>query len=462
MVKQAVLKKFLALAIIVFLFSLPALVDSASSTIFSDGFEGGNFSNWTYQIGTPTLSRNPVHGGNYAANFSFATACCYAIKTITPTSVLNYTYFVYFKALPTNFLCVVLALDTNGTEIYYRVQSSNGAYQWRFSVGTTQIINASTPSVTSGQWYKIQLLATTGSNSTLYFLVNDQLKATITNQTLGQINQLRTGNDWIDFGSYQPQGETYFDDVEATNSITSFISAYAEAGGSITPSGAVNVPLGGNQTFDITADANCHIEDVFVDDTSVGAVSQYTFTNVQTIHSIRAIFEPNTYTITASAGANGAITPSGDVIVNADGSQTFTLTPNTGYHLADVIINGTSVASGTSYTFSDVHASYTIVVTFAADPTSTTTTSTTTTANPTPTPKPTATPTPTPTPTASPTAAPSPSASPPVQQSASANMDYTPFIIGGVVVIAAAGAAALFLTRRKRNVGTTIHIVNRP
>ena len=53
--------------------------------------------------------------------------------------------------------------------------------------------------------------------------------------------------------------------------------------------------------------------DVLVDGVSVGAVTSYTFTNVTANHTIAASFAINTYTITATAGANGTIEPAGAV-----------------------------------------------------------------------------------------------------------------------------------------------------
>lgn len=74
-----------------------------------------------------------------------------------------------------------------------------------------------------------------------------------------------------------------------------------------------------------------------------------------------------TYTITASAGANGAIDPSGDVVVNEGDNVTFTITAATGYHIADVLVDGTSVGAVTSYEFTNVAANHTISVSFAVD-----------------------------------------------------------------------------------------------
>ena len=107
--------------------------------------------------------------------------------------------------------------------------------------------------------------------------------------------------------------------------------------------------------------------DVLVDGISVGAVTSYTFTNVTANHTIAASFAIDTHTITATAGANGTISPSGSVTVNHGGSQTFTITPNTGYHVADVLVDGISVGAVTSYTFTNVTANHTIAASFAID-----------------------------------------------------------------------------------------------
>src|SRR5436190_7716 len=58
---------------------------------------------------------------------------------------------------------------------------------------------------------------------------------------------------------------------------------------------------------------------------SVEDMRNYTFTNVQGNHTISASFLATTHTITASAGANGSINPSGAVTVNDGASQAFTI-----------------------------------------------------------------------------------------------------------------------------------------
>jgi outer membrane protein assembly factor BamB len=72
-------------------------------------------------------------------------------------------------------------------------------------------------------------------------------------------------------------------------------------------------------------------------------------------------------TITASAGTNGTISPSGVVIVTYGASQTFTMKPNTGYYIATLTVDGSPVTPAPRYTFTNVTTNHTISVTFAAN-----------------------------------------------------------------------------------------------
>ena len=75
---------------------------------------------------------------------------------------------------------------------------------------------------------------------------------------------------------------------------------------------------------------------------------------------------PTTFTITASAGSGGSISPSGTVTVNQGASQSFTITPNSGYNVSSVTVDGASQGAITSYTFSNVQANHTISAAFQA------------------------------------------------------------------------------------------------
>jgi len=81
--------------------------------------------------------------------------------------------------------------------------------------------------------------------------------------------------------------------------------------------------------------------------------------------AVNFTINPN-YTITASAGANGSISPAGvtTVTCSGTGSQSYTITPNACYKVADVLVDGVSQGAVTSYTFTNVSANHTIAASF--------------------------------------------------------------------------------------------------
>ena len=88
------------------------------------------------------------------------------------------------------------------------------------------------------------------------------------------------------------------------------------------------------------------------------------FDRLQAPISEPATTPTDTYTITATAGAHGSISPTGNVVINQGGNQTFTITPDVGYHVADVLVDGASVGAVASYNFANVTADHTISASF--------------------------------------------------------------------------------------------------
>ena len=70
------------------------------------------------------------------------------------------------------------------------------------------------------------------------------------------------------------------------------------------------------------------------------------------------------YTIKATAGTGGSISPSGSVSVREGRDQTFTITPDKSYAVANVKIDGKSIGTVKSYTFENVRRTHTIEVIF--------------------------------------------------------------------------------------------------
>ena len=159
----------------------------------------------------------------------------------------------------------------------------------------------------------------------------------------------------------------------AQAAIHTITSEVAVGQGTINPLGAIEVANGGSQTFTFVA-ANCwefdRLEVDFQPATPTGP-GQYTFTNVQQPHHIRVFFKQLTYTIAASAGANGTITPVGNVTVNCGTNRTFTFAADADFELEELRINGVvrwpttpPTAAPTFHTFTNVTGDSTIHVTF--------------------------------------------------------------------------------------------------
>ncbi|MCL2040566.1 MAG: choice-of-anchor J domain-containing protein [Bacteroidales bacterium] len=148
------------------------------------------------------------------------------------------------------------------------------------------------------------------------------------------------------------------------------ITPSAGANGTIAPSTPVTVNHGGSQTFTFTPAPNYEVDQVKVDNVNVSfSNNQYTFTNVTTDHTINVTFKLKTYTLTPTAGANGAINPNTPVTVNHGASQTFTFSPASGYEVDEVKVDGATVSfSNNNYTFTNVTADHTINVTFKTTP----------------------------------------------------------------------------------------------
>ncbi|MFZ0927655.1 MAG: hypothetical protein WAN11_03590, partial [Syntrophobacteraceae bacterium] len=178
----------------------------------------------------------------------------------------------------------------------------------------------------------------------------------------------------IDGVSIGATGSYTFSDVTANHTIsatfapiTYTITPTSGANGKISPSTAVTVNYGGSQAFTITPAATCQISSVLVDGVSVGAVTGYTFSSVTANHTIAANFTAPTatqYKITPSAGSNGSISPSASVQVKSGGTQTFTVTPNSGYTASVGGTCGGSLA-GTTYTTNAITANCTVTAAFS-------------------------------------------------------------------------------------------------
>jgi hypothetical protein len=137
-------------------------------------------------------------------------------------------------------------------------------------------------------------------------------------------------------------------------------------GGKISPTGVVLVKPGSSKTFTITPNKGAHIADVLVDGVSKKAElvkNKFTFPNVTGPHRILALFA-SSLVINAGASSGGSISPSGLVKVEINKEAVFNLTPDDGYYIAGIIVDGVRVPPAKTFTFKKVIAAHSIIAIF--------------------------------------------------------------------------------------------------
>ena len=219
--------------------------------------------------------------------------------------------------------------DLAGYKVYYG--TSSHTYSQNIDVGnvTTYTVN----NLTDGLTYYFAVTAyDTGSNESAY---SNEVSKTITPQqyTL-TVTTSGTGTGTV---TSSPTGINCGSDCSETYNAGTSVALTASPAASSTFTGWSG-GCSGTGTCSITMDA---------------------------AKTVTATFTLKTYTITASAGTGGTISPSGAVSVNYGTNKTFTITPNTNYHVVDVLVDGSSAGAVTTYTFTNVTASHTISASFA-------------------------------------------------------------------------------------------------
>ena len=231
------------------------------------------------------------------------------------------------------------------TELYEAQQSSN------VSVGAAWALKPATGATGNGT---VTLSTTERSGAILVALkpvVADTVAPTVT------INQADAQDD-------PPTGPTINFTVVFSESVTGFTSGDVTIGGT----------AGGTKTVTVTGSGttyNVAVSGMTSAGTVIASIAAGVASDAAGNANAASTSDDNTvtlqaYTITAAAGYNGTITPSGATTVLSGGSQIYTITPNSGYAVAEVKVDGQSATldGNSQYTFSSVSDDHTIAVTF--------------------------------------------------------------------------------------------------
>jgi len=353
------------------------------ATVLVDGVSKGAVTTYTFT----SVTANHTIAASFAINADTITANTGTASTITAGSV-PITYAITVTQTANG---VITPLTFNnfqaGANQDYTIAPSVGYHVNSLTVDG----NAVNPPVTSYPFTNIQanhtITATFAPNSTYTITAtagaNGSISPAGTTTLPGGLSQVititpnsgyRVDKVLVDNVSVGAVTSYPFYTINANHTIdASFVkdeytitASVLSVSGSITPAGAVTVNGGGSQSYNITPAAGYKITYVAVNGAAVNLAPDgtYTFTNVRANYTIGVSFVPITYTVTVTQTANGFITPYTYSGFNAGATQTYNITPNTGYRVADVLVDGQSVGVVTSYAITNIQADHTITATF--------------------------------------------------------------------------------------------------
>ncbi|MBR1973272.1 MAG: bacterial Ig-like domain-containing protein, partial [Candidatus Methanomethylophilaceae archaeon] len=137
--------------------------------------------------------------------------------------------------------------------------------------------------------------------------------------------------------------------------------------GDVEPHGTVYVEPGSSLTITVSLNPGFEVEDFTIDGVSDGSKLEHVLTDIHAPVEIGIFIfgYVNGYTVTASAGSGGSITPSGESIVAEGDDIKFTLSPRSSYAVSHILLDGERVnVSGRTYTLTDVRDNHTVQVFF--------------------------------------------------------------------------------------------------
>jgi hypothetical protein len=313
---------FLTVFLIVLLF-LPLIHPAFATTIFSDGFESGDFSAWTGTAGTLEVQSSITHHGTYAARFYGASAD-YVYKIFTAGSPRYIRIYVRFQSLLTggagSWNSIISSFPA--PQVFVRTYNDAGTIKFAL-VGADTSIHITDVAISLNTWYCIELRVTQGLGSELW--INGVSKATDSSTSAPSVSRFYVG---------------YWDKSET---LVNFIDCVVVADTYIGPEGDTTPPtysnVGTNTTqagqpcqFSVLWNDNVNVSMVFISHNSTGAW-QYNITVTLVWINSTAAWANYTLTLNQTEGQIvGWYQISNDTSNNRNTSmpiQTLTVTPLT-------------------------------------------------------------------------------------------------------------------------------------
>ena len=121
------------------------------------------------------------------------------------------------------------------------------------------------------------------------------------------------------------------------------------------------------KTYTFTSSVGYKIKEVFVNGVSVGAIDSYTFSGVTSDQTLRVEFEKIKYSVSVICGENGSANCAETTQIEHGASFTVNFTPDDGYKIKNVMVDGVSVGVVCKYCFESVEQNHRIEVEYELD-----------------------------------------------------------------------------------------------
>ncbi|MFZ2226466.1 MAG: InlB B-repeat-containing protein [Candidatus Moraniibacteriota bacterium] len=251
----------------------------------------------------------------YGSSYINLVSCSTSVSGNTRTTTFNTAFNSSFTTPLTSNNITIYVSDAQGAAAGWQASNTFNiqTYTLAYAAGANGTLSGTTFQTVT---YGTSGTAVTANPSTGYHFVN-----------------------WSDGSTANPRTDS---SVTASKSVTAnfAINTYAitvtqGSNGTISP-GTTTKDYGTSQAFSITPSTGYHVVSVTADGSNQGAISSYTFSNIQATHTITASYVINTYALAYTAGSNGTLSGTVSQSVDHGSSGTaVTANPSTGYHFVD-------------------------------------------------------------------------------------------------------------------------------
>ena len=229
-----------------------------------------------------------------------------------------------------------------------------------------------------GQKYTINSIAHEGGtispNGLSYYEEGSSASYTITPESGYVIDELKVDNNLVtSTNDYKFENINANHKIEVTFKKDPHISKYtiissSDVGGVITPLGTSEYEANSDARYTMSVLEGYDFLDVIVNGNSIGTPSFYDFNKIQKNHTIHMVVKPKEFTIQSGSTQGGTISPLGIVKATYKAKQDYVMTPEPGFEIEDVLVDGVSVGKVENYSFTDIIDDHTIFVSYKQIP----------------------------------------------------------------------------------------------